>query len=218
MQTAKNFILSKNNTQRFVFFVIICYNIIMEFEIKLIEFLQAGRNTFFDTSFQVLSIVGSTLGVVALVLFFLVFDRKLLLTYLCSYGFVYLTVSWLKDLVARPRPFNASDTIANIGDIVYEFSFPSGHAACATAIAIFLGYFLIKRFKKPSTRACIVISCTIYIALVCLSRMYLGKHYLTDVLAGVAVSAIVCVLGLCILNTFIKKKRTKNYESKNYSK
>jgi len=185
----------------------------MEFEIKLIEFLQAGRNPFFDMSFQVISIVGSAVGLVALVLFLFVFNKKLCFWYLFSYGFVYLTISALKSIIKRPRPFNVVDTIANIGDAVNEFSFPSGHAACATAIAIFLGCFLFTKFKKKSTRVGIVLSCTLFVGLVCLSRMYLGKHYLTDVLAGVLVSAVVCVLGLLFMKFATKKKKEKKNEN-----
>lgn len=188
----------------------------MNFEIRLIEFLQAGRNAFFDVSFQAISIIGSLVGIIALCIFFLIFDKKLLFWYLFSYGFVYLCVSIVKHLVKRPRPFNVSDNIINIGDMVQEFAFPSGHAACATAIAIFLGYFLWQHFKKKTYRICIIISCAIYVGLVCLSRMYLGKHYLTDVLGGVVISAIICIDGLILMN-FIKK-RLKNENKNGYNK
>ncbi len=185
----------------------------MDFEIKLIQFLQGGRNQFFDVSFQVISIIGSAVGVVALALFLLIFKKKLCFWYLFSYGFVYLTVSTIKTLVRRPRPFSVTDTIANIGDAVSEFSFPSGHAACATAIAIFMAVFLFEKFKKKSTRVGIVCSCVLYVMLVCLSRMYLGKHYLTDVIGGVAVSAFVCTLGLILMK--FAQKRGKLDENKN---
>lgn len=177
----------------------------MDIEIKLIEFLQAGRSPFFDLSFQVISLVGSTVGAVALFLFFLLFKRKYCFWYLFTYGFVYLTVSITKICVQRVRPFNVADTITNIGDIVHGYSFPSGHAACATAIAIFLGYFLWQEYKKKSTRIYIVISCVLYVGLVCLSRMYLGKHFLTDVLAGVIISASLCALGLVFMRAMKKR-------------
>ncbi|MBE7075660.1 MAG: phosphatase PAP2 family protein [Clostridiales bacterium] len=185
----------------------------MDFEIKIIEFLQAGRNVFFDTAFQIISVIGSAVGVIALCLFFLIFKKKLCFWYLFSYGFVYLAVSTIKSLVERPRPFFVVDTIANIGDAVTEFSFPSGHAACATAIAIFLGYFLFMAFKQKPIRICTVISCVLFVGLVCLSRMYLGKHFLTDVIGGVVVSALICFLGILLMRVF-EKKRKKN-ENKN---
>lgn len=178
----------------------------MDFEIKLIEFLQSGRNMFFDTSFQIISAVGSTLGVVSLLLLLLLFKRKLCFTYILTYGFVYLGVFVMKNLVQRVRPFNVTDTIANIGDVVHGYSFPSGHAACATAIAVFVGYFLFQFFTKKSTRIGIVLSCCLYVGLVCLSRMYLGKHFLTDVLMGVVLSAVICFVGIWFMR-FIEKKK-----------
>ncbi len=188
----------------------------MDFEIKLIEFLQAGRSTFFDVSFQVISALASVVGVVVFSLVLLLFKRKLCFWYLFSYGFVYLAVSTLKATCQRIRPFNLSENIANIGDVVHGFSFPSGHAACATALAIFLAYFLFGMFKKKSSRVYIVLSCVLYVGLVCLSRMYLGKHYLTDVLGGVFVSAVICALGL-LLKYFVERKKKTN-EVKNGSK
>lgn len=188
----------------------------MDFELKIIQFLQAGRNPFFDVSFQVISIVGSALGVVALALALLLFRKKLCFWYLISYALVFLTVTITKDLVRRPRPFSVCDQIENIGDAVSEFSFPSGHSACATAIAIFLSIFLFQIFKDKPTRVGIVISAVLYVGLVCLSRMYLGKHYLTDVLAGVAISAVGCGIGIILMK--VVQKRRKLNEDKSSDK
>lgn len=184
----------------------------MGFEIKLIEFLQAGRSPFFDMSFQVLSAIGSVLGVVALCILFLLFKKELCFWYLFSYGFVLLTVNIMKNCIQRVRPFNATDTIKNIGDVVTGYSMPSGHAACATAIAIFMAYFLFQYFTKKSTRVGIVVACSLYVGLVCLSRMYLGKHYLTDLLAGIAVSATICALGLVLMHFAQKGRKKKLWE------
>lgn len=183
---------------------------LMDFEIKIIKFLQAGRSQFFDVSFQMISAIGSVIGVVALVLFFLKYRAKLGFWFLFVYGFVFLTINTIKLLVSRARPFAVCDEIENIGDSVTDFAFPSGHAACATAIAIFMAYFLFSKFDKTSTRVCIGLSCALYVGLVCLSRMYLGKHFLTDVLAGVAISAIICVAGILFMRYCSKKKDAKN--------
>lgn len=181
----------------------------MDFEIKLIQFLQSGRSPFFDVSFQVISAIGSVLGVIAAFLLFLFFRKKLCFWYLFTYGFVYLAVEILRNTVQRVRPFNAVDGIANIGDVVTGFSFPSGHAACATTIAIFVGYFLFGFFKKKTERIAIVLSCSIYTFLVCLSRLYLGKHYLTDVLASVVVSAVICAAGIILMRYIGSSRKRK---------
>ena len=182
----------------------------MEFEIKIIEFLQAGRTPIFDQMFQIISWVGSIAGFVGMVIFFLCFKKSLAFWSLFTYGFVYLSVSALKLLVARARPFNVTDTIQNIGDVVHEFSFPSGHIACATTISIFLGYFLFDHYKKTSTRFLAILSLTMYDFLVGLSRMYLGKHYLTDLLGGIAVAGLICTLGIILMTLFNKKRSVSN--------
>ncbi len=182
----------------------------MEFEIKIIEFLQAGRTPFFDTFFQIVSLLGSFLGVIFLCVLFLIFNRKLLFWYLASYGLVFGIVRLLKHLVERVRPYNAADTIVSIGDAVQDYSFPSGHVACATAIAVFLGVFLFCYFRKRGERTLVVLSCMAYVGLVALSRMYLGKHYLTDLLGGCAISLVVCALGIWLMFAYMLHKLKKS--------
>lgn len=186
----------------------------MDFEIRFIEFLQAGRTPFFDLAFQMISEIGSVIGVVAFSLILLCFNRKMLFNYLVTYGFVYSLVEILKRTVQRVRPFNVSDTIVNIGDATTGFSFPSGHTACATALAVFLAYFLFQYYKKIPARIGIVVSCAIYVGLVALSRMYLGKHYFTDVLAGALISGAICAIGIVCVVLYKKRRRIGVDETK----
>ena len=176
----------------------------MEFELKIIEFLQAGRTPFFDLAFQVISYIGSAIGIIAVTLLLFVFKRKLCYSFLITYAFVYFVNNFIvKNLVKRVRPFVA---ILNIGDKVTDFSFPSGHIACAVTIAFFLGYFLFQYFKKSSTRFGIVLCLVIYVGLVAISRMYLGKHYLTDLLAGMLIAGTISIIGLLVMHFYYKKK------------
>ncbi len=181
----------------------------MAFEINIIEFLQAGRNPFFDTAFLMISKIGSALGIVAICVFFLIFSRRMLGWFLLSYGFVNVIVRIVKELVQRIRPYNLVDTVLCLGDKVEDFSFPSGHTAVATAIAIFLGLFLFANFRSKGLRVGIVISLCVYVGLVAVSRMYLGMHYFTDVLAGFVISAVVCSLFLTFMWFYYKSKNIK---------
>lgn len=185
----------------------------MDFEIKIIEFLQAGRTPFFDGAFQVISLIGSYVGAVALVIFFLFTKKRYAFWFLFTYGFAYLTQNILKEAIARPRPFNVSDTIVNIGDVVTDFSMPSGHTICATLIAIFLGAYLFSVYKKKGQRVWVTLALVVYVGLVMLSRMYLGKHYLTDVIAGMSIAVVFGVLGL-LLKYYYEKYKDKNKKQK----
>ena len=189
----------------------------MGFEIKIIELLQSGRNAFFDTSFKMITMLGSVFGVLAVSLLFLLKKRKLFFWYLFSYAMAAVLVLILKDQIQRVRPYNFTDSIFCIGGQSTDFSFPSGHSACATAIAIFVGYALFTSYKKVGTRVGIVFGCALFVGLVGLSRMYLGMHYLTDVLAGIAISAVVCALGIILMKIYEKQKKGKN-EIKNGNK
>ncbi len=181
----------------------------MSFEIAIIEFLQAGRTPFFDAAFQVISMLGSYVGAVALVVFFLFTKKSYAFWFLFTYGYAYLTQNILKEVIARPRPYVVSDVIVSIGDVVNDFSMPSGHTVCATMIAIFLGAYLFSRFKKKGMRVWITLALVVFVGLVMLSRMYLGKHYLTDLIAGFGLAVFFGVLGLLLKYFYEKSKKKK---------
>ena len=94
---------------------------------------------------------------------------------------VQLVNGGLKLLFHRPRPelsFIHLDT----------YSFPSGHAASATAIYGALAFLLVRR-AGWTRRVAVGASAVLVVAVIGFSRLYLGVHYLSDVLAGFCVGA-----------------------------
>jgi len=87
----------------------------------------------------------------------------------------------------RPRPLLAVF-------LENTFSFPSGHSAIALAFYGYLAYILLKLFNTQ--RLVILISFSLLIAFIGFSRLYLGVHYLSDVLVGYLVGLIVLSLGI----------------------
>lgn len=86
---------------------------------------------------------------------------------------------WLKKRTCRPRPYQVRAAIRPGADPLDQFSFPSGHTLHAVAFAILFTAFspALGWFVWP------------FAALVAGSRVVLGLHYPTDVLAGAALGA-----------------------------
>ena len=89
----------------------------------------------------------------------------------------------LKTMVHRPRPAAFFDVVEP-----NSYSFPSGHALFSTSFYGTLGYLSARVAKSGTLRLFIWSSALFSIALICLSRVYLGVHYPTDVAGGVLVS------------------------------
>ena len=92
----------------------------------------------------------------------------------------------LKNLVMRPRPF---DAIPQLEALVHAggWSFPSGHSTSSMAASIVMFRQLPRRVGIPALALGI---------LICLSRLYVGVHYPTDVLCGALIGI---VAGLCAI-------------------
>ena len=107
----------------------------------------------------------------------------------------------LKTAYARARP-HFEDPIVTLG----TYSFPSGHTAAATIFYGVLAAFLVTRYRRHRDRTAIVLAAFAMVALVALSRIYLGAHYFSDVLAAAASSTAWLVLCLSGVHALVRRK------------
>ena len=92
----------------------------------------------------------------------------------------------LKALIRRVRPDN--EYVRNM--IFQTYSFPSGHAYSSFLVFGFL-VFLAWRYMKPSYKLPVISGLVLSIILVGLSRVYLGAHFPSDVVAGWLLAAAI---------------------------
>lgn len=104
----------------------------------------------------------------------------------------------LKNLIMRPRPF---DAIPQLQALVHEhgWSFPSGHSTSSMAAGTVM---FIQMPRKTGIMALILA------VIICLSRLYVGVHYPTDVIGGILVGIFIAVCAMRI----VEKKREKTLE------
>lgn len=90
----------------------------------------------------------------------------------------------LKGWFDRPRPDLVPHAVRALNE-----SFPSGHATGAAAVYLTLGVLLARAVPDPEAKLWLVVVTIAVTLMVAASRVYLGVHWPTDVLAGVAVGA-----------------------------
>jgi membrane-associated phospholipid phosphatase len=165
-------------------------------DLRIVEWFQSFRSPFLDQIVLLITEFGdeTVFLVVAALLFWTVnkkFAYKLVMFFLINVG----VNDILKNIIARPRPYVAHPgVIESVGVETHGFSMPSGHATNATA----LGLMLNEKFGK--LRKWITPALITMVFLVALSRVYLGQHYLSDVIVA-PYCCIIVILSFCKICT-----------------
>lgn len=103
----------------------------------------------------------------------------------------------------RPRP-----QFFEWGTHVMSSSFPSGHAMSAAIVYPTVAYLAARLQKTHFARVTTMLAAALLVLLICLSRVYLGVHYPTDVLAGVVVGlawSAFCMTTLEVAQLYAKR-------------
>ena len=87
----------------------------------------------------------------------------------------------VKELFQRAPPIFDNPLV-----VLTTFSFPSGHTLAATVFYGTVAAYVSTRVASGAGRAAVQLAALLMVLLVALSRMYLGAHFLTDVLAAIA--------------------------------
>ena len=122
--------------------------------------------------------------ILSTILFIITKKKKIPLYIFMNLTCAFLTNEITKSIFTRSRPIGIN-LIDETG-----FSYPSGHSMVSLSFYGFITYLLLKNCKNNLIKTIIIISSIILISLVGFSRIYLGVHYLSDVIGGFLLATI----------------------------
>ena len=109
----------------------------------------------------------------------------------------------LKVVISRPRP--DPRLIFQLGQFAKPDSFPSGHVVFYIGFFGFLIYLIFKLMQNRKIKTLAILFCLFFIVLVGPSRIYLGAHWLSDVIGGYFLGFLWLALSINIYN-YLKSK------------
>ncbi|MFA6084845.1 phosphatase PAP2 family protein [Mucilaginibacter sp.] len=194
----------------FLSFSVILATIFYNYDKSLVIHFNQLRNPFWDLFF--LNITNSAgfiaygTSIILLLLSFLIKERAVKYKfYKIALAGVFsgLAVTLLKNGIQRVRPFQLYPAIHSLGP-GGGWSYPSGH----TSDAFFLAAIIWLVYPN---RRLLIVAVYLWATLVGISRVYLGVHYPSDVLAAVAVGSVSSLAAFVVLDWFIKRSSTGQF-------
>jgi membrane protein DedA with SNARE-associated domain/membrane-associated phospholipid phosphatase len=164
---------------------------LVRFDRVLDDYLHSHATPHLTTFFLIVTAFGSTVAVVLLgiaVAALLAWGRRwtLLWTWIVAVAGSAILNQLLKRIFQRPRPHFAHPLI-----VEGSYSFPSGHAMESFVAYGMLAYLAVVLWLRSwEARVAAVCGAALVVVLIGFSRMYLGVHYFSDVVAGYAAGGV----------------------------
>lgn len=177
----------------------------------LLDFALSLRSPGLDSALTGYTDVAGPIGmpVIAIGLLLLLSIRRrswtpVILILAAGIGSLAMTIAG-KDLIGRHRP-PLSDAVP---PYEYSPSFPSGHTLNAIVIAGIVAYLILLRQHSRRVRVVTVIVASVFALTIGLSRVYLGHHWFTDVLAGWLLGAAWLAIVITAHRLFLTMRRRR---------
>jgi membrane protein DedA with SNARE-associated domain/membrane-associated phospholipid phosphatase len=163
---------------------------LVRFDRTLDDYLHAHATPPLTTFFLIVTALGSIEVIVLLgviVAAFLALGQRWLIlgSWLAAVAGSAVLNHLLKGLFQRPRPYFEHPLL-----IETSYSFPSGHAMESFVVYGMLAYFVVLALRTWESRVGVVLGAALLVVLIGFSRMYLGVHYFSDVIAGYAAGGV----------------------------
>ena len=155
---------------------------------------------------KVITTLGGANVIIFITLMFLLFskNKKIGVSVLVNLMIVVGLNLILKNIVQRPRPTEYR--------IINEtgYSFPSGHSMVSMAFYGYIIYLIFKLVKNKKIKIPLIIALSLLIFTIGISRIYLGVHYTSDVLAGFAISLSYLIIYTSVIKKFVLERDENN--------
>ena len=189
-----------------IIFLIMLWNVasvgIMKEDKIIYEFISKHFMNDMSTSiFKIITNLSSALFIICLTIILVIFIKDKKIKFIIPINLVIITTLnlILKNIVQRPRPCKFQ-IISEKG-----YSFPSGHSMVSMAFYGLLIYLIYKNIKNKKLKYSLIVTLSILIFLIGISRIYLGVHYASDVIAGFCISLSYLMIYINVLKKWVLK-------------
>ena len=154
---------------------------------------------------KIITFFGGATCLISLTIILLIIIKNKKIGLLIGINLITITIlnQLFKFILMRPRPTEYR--------IINEsgYSFPSGHSMISMAYYGFIIYIIYKYIKNKKIKYILITLISILIIFIGISRIYLGVHYTSDVLAGFLFSISYLIIYILIANNKVLNKNSK---------
>lgn len=197
MKTKTKYTILLINILLIILMVILLVNNKLEFfDNYFYNTLMLIKSNFVSNYFKIITKLADPIVLVILSIIALLLNKRPLYYLVGLISVSTLLNSLLKQTIKRVRPININMIIEK------GYSFPSGHSMASVSFYGFIIYLIYKSNLSSKLKLIVNTILSIIIISICLSRIYLGVHFASDVIVGVIISS-----SLILITTIIKEKR-----------
>lgn len=177
-------------------------DLLTNFDSSIYNYIIKYKSNYLTSFFKFITFFASQYWFIFIVIIFYLFNKnkKLNITMTIYLIVLLLITLLLKNTIVRDRPFDLMIVKE------YGYSFPSGHSVFSMAFYGLIAYIVYKSKNTRINRFILMFLNLIVILLIGISRIYLGVHYPSDVLAGFMIGIIYLVLFITLYKVIRKEE------------
>ena len=193
----KKYVISAISLLLFIILTILIFtNVTTKLDDRINSLMLSINNQKLTNIMIVITNIGSAYSLISITLLIsliaIIKNKRLPINTIINLFSVFIISQILKTIFHRARPLNEFLVTAT------GYSYPSGHTMVSFAYFMFISYSLSQKIENKLLKIVLNISSFILIFLIGISRIYLGVHFFTDVIAGylLAISHLMIFLNI----------------------